>query len=314
MKKVLALIIGLAMLLSMAACNKKVEVPSKKDAKAAVEEEYDMKFKLDSEDISKDEKEAEWVFVSKDGTLEVTVTWNAKNPKEFEFDDKELEPVSTETDETEPTETETTETTTEATTTTTSATTSASSSADSSATGTTSLPNVEGGIIRFDDMCFYVNGKKYVLGKTTLQEMIDDGVPFDEDDLGDANNNLKANYQSNGFDIRIEQYYSATIYVLNYSDEGKPMSECVVNEIRFHPKDPQDIVTFDFPQDMTMEDLVKLAGEPNNEVSHYDSETSDSYSDTYKYSTESTKYYGGSYYEFRFYNSKLSDITLSWMP
>ncbi|MBP5180017.1 MAG: hypothetical protein J6127_01870, partial [Clostridiales bacterium] len=168
--------------------------------------------------------------------------------------------------------------------------------------------------IRFDDMCFFVNGKKYVLGKTTLQEMIDDGVPFDEDDLGDAGNNLKANYQSNGFDIRIDKYYSATIYVLNYSDEGKPMSECVVNEIRFRPKDPQDIVSFEFPLDMSMEDLVKLAGEPNNEVRHYDSETSDSYSDTYKYSTESTKYYGGSYYEFRYFNSELEEITLSWMP
>ena len=119
MKKILALILGLSMLLGIAACNKKVEVPSKKDAKAAVEEEYDMKFKLDSEDISDDESEAEWVFVSKDGTLEVTVTWDSKNPKEFEFDDKELEPTETETIPTE-IETDPSETT-EATTTTTAA-------------------------------------------------------------------------------------------------------------------------------------------------------------------------------------------------
>ena len=198
MKKILALILGLSMLLGIAACNKKVEVPSKKDAKAAVEEEYDMKFKLDSEDISDDESEAEWVFVSKDGTLEVTVTWDSKNPKEFEFDDKELEPTETETIPTE-TETEPSETT-EATTTTTAA------SSETSASGTNSVPAVEGGIIRFDDMCFFVNGKKFVLGKSTLQDMIDAGVPFDEDDLGDANNNLKSNYQSSSFDIRLAQY------------------------------------------------------------------------------------------------------------
>ena len=38
MKKVLALILGCAMMLGIAGCAKKVEVPSKKDVKAAVEE------------------------------------------------------------------------------------------------------------------------------------------------------------------------------------------------------------------------------------------------------------------------------------
>ena len=88
-KKVMALVLGLSMMLSIAACGKKVEVPSKGDVKKAAAEEYDMEFKVDSEDVSDDEKEAEWVLISKDGTLEVTVTWNAKNPDEFEFDDKE---------------------------------------------------------------------------------------------------------------------------------------------------------------------------------------------------------------------------------
>ena len=37
-----------------------------------------------------------------------------------------------------------------------------------------------GKVVDFDDMHFFVNGKKYTLGKVTLQEMIDDGVPSDE--------------------------------------------------------------------------------------------------------------------------------------
>ena len=311
MKKILALILGLSMLLGIAACNKKVEVPSKKDAKAAAEEQYDMKFKLDSEEISDDESEAEWVFISKDGTLEVTVTWNAKEPKEFEFDDKELEP-----DETEPvvTTTETSETTTEAPTTTTT-TSAAATDTSASASGTNSLPNVDGGIIRFDDMCFFVNGKKFVLGKSTLQDMIDAGVPFDEDDLGDANNNLKANYQSSGFDIRLAEYYTATVYVLNYSDEGKPMNECIVNEIRIYLRDKeQDILSFEFPMNMTPDDLIKLAGQPTEDVNHYVSDTSDYVSDTYKYTQESEKYYTDSCYEFRFVNGELADIVMTWMP
>ena len=99
-------LIGL-MAFSMAACSgeetdskkdkKKVEeseevsVPSKRDAKKAAEEEYDMSFEFVSEDISKKEDSAEWVFISKDGTLQVTVSWSDEDPDEFEFDDEELE-------------------------------------------------------------------------------------------------------------------------------------------------------------------------------------------------------------------------------
>ena len=89
MKRILALVLCFALLFSLVACNRR-EVPSSSDAKAAVQEEYDMKFKLDSEKVAKDESKATWVFVSKDGTLEVTVTWEAKHPDKFEFEDKDL--------------------------------------------------------------------------------------------------------------------------------------------------------------------------------------------------------------------------------
>ena len=90
-RKILALVIGLSMLLGLAACNfKKVEVPSDKEVKNAVEEEYDMKFKLDSSDIAKDGSEAEWVFIAKDGSLQVTVTWNSKKPEKFKMEDETL--------------------------------------------------------------------------------------------------------------------------------------------------------------------------------------------------------------------------------
>ena len=52
MKKVLALILGLTMMLGIAACAKKVEVPSKSDVKKAAAEEFDMEFKVDSEDVT----------------------------------------------------------------------------------------------------------------------------------------------------------------------------------------------------------------------------------------------------------------------
>ena len=54
MKKVIALILCLSVMLGFASCAKKVEVPSKSDVKKAAKEEYDMDFKVDSEDISDD--------------------------------------------------------------------------------------------------------------------------------------------------------------------------------------------------------------------------------------------------------------------
>ena len=306
MKRVAALVLGLAMMLGIAACGKKIEVPSKKDARKAAEEEYDMEFKLDSEDISKDEKEAEWVFISKDGSLEVTVTWNAKHPDEFEFDEEEL-PEATET---EPIiEIETSETTEETLT-------PAETSEETTAETIKPTSAVNGTVVNFDEMNFYVNGKKYTLGKTTLQEMIDDGVPFDKDDIEDANNNLKSHYQSAGIKIDLAEYYSAQIYVFNDSDEGVPMNECVVNEIYIPVRNEieQDILTLDFPINITMEALEASAGLPEDGVDHYEDDSSDYYSDTYKYSIESTKYYGGSSYSFEFIKGEIKYIYISWMP
>ena len=316
MKRVLALILGLAMMLGIASCGKKIEVPSKKDARKAAEEEYDMDFKLESEDISKDEKEAEWVFISKDGSLEVTVTWNAKNPDEFEFDEEE-HPEATETEpviETETTPEETTEETL-----TPAETSNETSKETTGETGAESIKpsSVTGGnIVNFDEMNFYINGKKYTLGKTTLQDLIDDGVPFDEDDIADANNNLKSHYQSYGFKIVLAEYYDAQVYVMNDSDEGMPMNECVINEIYLpvHNDVEQDILKFDFPISITMDELEASAGLPEDGVDHYEDDDSDYYSDTYKYSIESTKYYGGSYYEFDFVNGEIRYIYIKWMP
>lgn len=74
MKKIFAVILSISLITGLAACAGKAEVPSKKDVQKEVEKEYDMDFELDSKDITEDGSEAEWVFISEDGTLEVTVT------------------------------------------------------------------------------------------------------------------------------------------------------------------------------------------------------------------------------------------------
>ena len=313
MKKVLALILCLSVLLGFASCAKKVEVPSKSDVKKAAAEEYDMDFKVDSEDVSDDEKEAEWVLISKDGTLEVTVTWNAKKPDEFEFDDKELvAPTETETETEAPT---TTESETEAPTTTT------TSESETSGDGTTASGVAPSGAsyVNFDEMNFYIKGKKFTLGKTTLQDLIDDGVPFEDGELEDAKNNLKSKYQSSYIKLNpgVKGYY-VWIQVFNETDSGKPMNECYINEILYKKTtlvkdgETQDFVTFDFPLDLTMDQLKANSGEPNNDPFHY--EDGDYISDTLRYTHESERYYNDSCYEFDFLRGTLDSVRMTYIP
>ena len=316
MKKVLALILGLAMILGIASCAKKVEVPSKSDVKKAAAEEYDLDFKVDSEDISDDEKEAEWVLVSKDGTLEVTVTWNAKTPDEFEFDDKELETPTTTTEETDPTTTETeapTTTTTEATTTET------SESSENGGSETNANPNPTGAkYVNFDEMNFYINGKKYTLGKTTLQELVDDGVPFAEGESDNFGNNVKSHYQS-GY-IKIDcgtkngNYF--WIEVFNDTDSGKPMNECYVNQILFKILNDegakQTLVTFDFPFTLTMDELKANSGEPTEKPYH--NETGSNIYDKLEWTKKGTKFMNRNRYEFSFKNGAFSEVDMTYIP
>ena len=340
MKKVIALILCLSVMLGFASCAKKVEVPSKSDVKKAAKEEYDMDFKVDSEDISDDEKDAEWVLISKDGTLQVTVTWNAKKPEEFEFDDEALETTTTTTTE-EPTTTESSEDPT----TTTTADTSATDSTDNTGSNPNPNPNPSGAkYVNFDDMSFYINGKKYTLGKTTLQDMIDDGVKFEEDDLEnaknnikshyqssyfkigvpfedgeleDAKNNLKSKYQSAPFKVDIGKGFSCFIYVFNDTDSGRPSNECYVNEVTYYGSytkgDTQNILTFDFPLNVTIDDLKANAGDPTEKPYHNEDDPK-FIADYLEWTKQGKKYMNRNRYRFEFYNYELRNVTITYFP
>lgn len=99
MKKLIAFLLSMTMLFSLCSCSllkheEEVEVPTKRAALKAAEEEYDLDLDFVSEDISRHEDEATWVFVNEevreDGsstTTTVTVTWSANHPDRFRFDD-----------------------------------------------------------------------------------------------------------------------------------------------------------------------------------------------------------------------------------
>ena len=118
----------------------------------------------------------------------------------------------------------------------------------------------------FDNMSFKINGKTYTLGKTTLQEMIDDGVPFDENDLANAGNNINPRYESSSFEIKLGERSFAQVRVLNDSSDNKKASECFIDNVYMPIYDePQDILEFNFPLTMTQEELLALIDRLNKD-------------------------------------------------
>ena len=189
--------------------------------------------------------------------------------------------------------------------------------AETTAAETTAEPAKLGNFINYKDMHFFINGKKYTLGKTTLQEMIDDGVPFDENDIANADNNIKKNYQSGGFRIKLDKYWSAQVSVLNPTKGNKKMSQCYINKIYFpnNPDQTQNILSFDFPVTMSKEDLIAAVGKPKKDnYRHYEDDNSDYYTDTYTYKGKAKKYIRASNYVFEFTNEKLRYVTIEYMP
>lgn len=167
--------------------------------------------------------------------------------------------------------------------------------------------------VNLDNRSFAVNGTVYTLGVSTLQDMIDGGVPFDEEDIANANNNLNSNTESQNFSIVLGEYYNAQVAVINTTEENKTMAECPISSI-YLPVDLEesnDILTFAFPLTMTEDDLLAQAGEPTSQDSY--SSGSDYVMNTYEYKVESENYYRETGYKFEFTNGVLSYVTIKWI-
>lgn len=171
-----------------------------------------------------------------------------------------------------------------------------------------------GSIIDFEDMHFFVNGKKYTLGRTTLQEMFDDGVPFLESDRSRLGQKLKgeSGLLTGAFSIELDENLAAQVYIMNISSEEKPYSECVINRIILSNIDGKHKnkanLSFDFPLNMTMSELEKLAGEPSGGVKHVGD------TDIYAYGQKSKKYHATMSYNFQFENDVLRRIEIEYAP
>ena len=170
--------------------------------------------------------------------------------------------------------------------------------------------------VDFDDMSFWVNGQKFTLGVNTLQDMIDAGVVFDEEDLEDADNNLRKNMKSETFRFDLTENGYATVKVINDTKKGKRLADCVLSQLYVsfwkHPEELEEsILSMSFPLSITKEQLLENAGEAD-ESSH--SDYSDYYADYFTYKKSAKKYFGYNKFSFTFRNGALDSFTVEYLP
>lgn len=164
---------------------------------------------------------------------------------------------------------------------------------------------------------FAINGKVYTLGETTLQQLIDDGVKFE--DTSNMNNNLKANYASENFDILLNdsEYYSCMIAVGNFTEDNKKIIECPITSlymsVKADTKFVENTIEFAFPLTLTEAQLRANSGEPSD-YSEYTSDNSDYYSHTLEYEWDNSKYFGKSGYSFEFQKGVFKYISMDYEP
>ena len=173
--------------------------------------------------------------------------------------------------------------------------------------------------IDFDNMCFYINGKKYVLGKTTLQEMIDDGVPFQKEIYADADTLLRAQSFSDEIYIELQdEEGECYIAVSNFTDKDKKISECCISDMSYLPEDSSsksDFISFNFPKNINIDDFIAKAGEPNNREEYEGNVEGRLYTGTLiEYTRMSELYNAKNGYLLSFDNDEFYAIGMTYMP
>ena len=95
------------------------------------------------------------------------------------------------------------------------------------------------------------------------------------------------------------------------------MSECYINKIYLpnKPEQTQNVLSFDFPLNMSEADLIAAVGKPKKDnYRHYEDDDGKYYSDRYTYKTKPKKYIRASHYDFQFVRGELDLVTLEYMP
>ena len=177
-----------------------------------------------------------------------------------------------------------------------------------------------------DNRSFVYNGKVYKLGETTLQDLIDGGLPFDEKKKKNAENNVNGNHETSRYTINLNDLTFIQLVFINKTDDSMPEKDCLLSTVRWNvlyvPHDDyqdsliEQIVSsindcakdlsFSFPYYLTKDELLEKCPDPTS---------TDEYGKV-SYMVASEVYMGSSGYSFQFDKdtNQLKDVTISWLP
>ena len=176
-----------------------------------------------------------------------------------------------------------------------------------------------------DNRSFVYNGTKLILGESTLKDLIDAGIPFDESDLNNSGNNVNVNYETERYQASINDYVTMQFKFGNFTDSEQKAEDCVLSYVRYShlyvPQPDYDAsmnaeiseymidgakkVHFSFPTTLTKDELLENSSENAEEDGK-----------NVKYMIESEVYMGDSGYEFEFNDvtGQLKEVRISWLP
>ena len=96
---------------------------------------------------------------------------------------------------------------------------------------------VEGLSEKYGDLenrSFSYKGKIFKLGESTLQDLIDGGIPFKESELNNIGNNVNKNYETGTYNVKINDNVSMQFQFINITDSNITESEALLSYVRWY--------------------------------------------------------------------------------
>lgn len=174
--------------------------------------------------------------------------------------------------------------------------------------------------------CFAYKGQVFTLGESTLQDLIDGGIPFKENDLNNSGNNVNKNYETSTYNANINNFVTLQFSFINITDSNISEAECLLHSVRFYTlyvpqpdyedsfneeiigfiNDAQVQVCFSFPLTLTKEQLLENNGNATK-IDEYNN---------VEYQIDSEVYMGQSGYKYKFnkVTDQLEQVYITWLP
>lgn len=127
-------------------------------------------------------------------------------------------------------------------------------------------------MVDLNSQWFEFNGETYFIGTTTLEELMEEGLRFRDDDMKSIHDMLEPGQMSESYRVVTEGQGVIQMHVTNSSKKEKETLKVPISEIyiSINPDIPQDTIKFPFPMDLTLDKLLEEAPEFSDRITKGD--------------------------------------------